>query len=166
MHPLCLYSGNCIMLVWQHGSALQPCKCPLCRRQITLLVPSETSVRQRDNHDVAEVLRKIETYNRMFSGHSCSIIQTALSLVYVLSPVDIIPEGTLLSYALYVLFVGLYLYKACFGNWHSLQWLFNAGILGIVGLLDDFLIVLIFFFHIAAIYRSVLHYRHGGSSQT
>lgn len=42
----------------------------------------------------------------------------------------------------------------------------NAGILGIVGLLDDFLIVLIFFFHIAAIYRSVLHYRHGGSSQT
>lgn len=63
------------MLVWQHGSALQPCKCPLCRRQITLLVPSETSVRQRDNHDVAEVLRKIETYNRMFSGHSCSIIQ-------------------------------------------------------------------------------------------
>ncbi|XP_048331165.2 uncharacterized protein LOC107421416 isoform X2 [Ziziphus jujuba] len=78
------FCGNCIMLVWQHGSALQPCKCPLCRRQITLLVPSETSVRQRDNHDVAEVLRKIETYNRMFSGHSCSIIQRMQDLPFLL----------------------------------------------------------------------------------
>jgi hypothetical protein len=35
--------------------------------------------------------------------------------------------------------------------------------LGIVGLLDDLLIVLICFLHVAAIYRSVLYYRHGGS---
>ena len=35
--------------------------------------------------------------------------------------------------------------------------------MGIVGLLDDLLIVLICFLHVAAIYRSVLYYRHGGS---
>jgi len=39
----------------------------------------------------------------------------------------------------------------------------NAGIVGIVGLLDDLLIVLICFLHVAAIYRSVLYFRHGGS---
>ncbi|KAF3445360.1 hypothetical protein FNV43_RR10536 [Rhamnella rubrinervis] len=55
-------------------------------------------------------------------------IATIISIIYVVSPVDIIPEG----------------------------------ILGIVGLLDDLLIVLIFFFHVAAIYRSVLHLRYGG----
>ncbi|OMO78865.1 hypothetical protein COLO4_24649 [Corchorus olitorius] len=36
-------------------------------------------------------------------------------------------------------------------------------ILGIVGLLDDLLIALVCFLHVAAIYRSVLYYRHGGS---
>lgn len=63
------------MLVWHHGSALQPCRCPLCRRQITLLVPSEASLRQRPDRDVTEVLGKIETYNRIFAGHSRSLVQ-------------------------------------------------------------------------------------------
>ncbi|GKV09150.1 hypothetical protein SLEP1_g20694 [Rubroshorea leprosula] len=52
-----------------------------------------------------------------------------LSVAYVLSPIDIIPEA----------------------------------ILGIVGFLDDILIVLLCFLHVAALYRSVLYYRHGGS---
>jgi len=41
--------------------------------------------------------------------------------------------------------------------------LFCAGMLGIIGLLDDVLIALIFFLHVAALYRSVLYLRHGGS---
>lgn len=39
----------------------------------------------------------------------------------------------------------------------------STGILGIVGLLDDFLIVLMGFLHVAALYRSVLYYRHAGT---
>lgn len=66
------------MLVWHHGSALQPCKCPLCRREITLLVPAEASLRQRDDFDTAEVLRKVETYNRYFGGRSNGLIQVGL----------------------------------------------------------------------------------------
>ncbi|XP_072084771.1 uncharacterized protein [Arachis hypogaea] len=58
-----------------------------------------------------------------------STLQMILSVVYIISPIDIIPEG----------------------------------ILGIVGLLDDLLIVLICFLHVAALYRSVLYLRHGGS---
>ncbi|CAK9162683.1 unnamed protein product [Ilex paraguariensis] len=53
-----------------------------------------------------------------------------LSAIYVLSPVDIIPEG----------------------------------LFGIIGLLDDLIIVLICFLHVATLYRSVLLFRHGGSS--
>ncbi len=34
-------AGECILRVWQHSSVLQPCKCPICRRSITLLIPSE-----------------------------------------------------------------------------------------------------------------------------
>ncbi|KAJ6744763.1 hypothetical protein OIU79_030982 [Salix purpurea] len=56
-------------------------------------------------------------------------ISVILSAIYIISPVDIIPEG----------------------------------LLGIVGLLDDLLVVLICFLHVAAIYRALLYYRHGGS---
>ncbi|EOY17359.1 PREDICTED: E3 ubiquitin-protein ligase RNF170 isoform X3 [Theobroma cacao] len=123
------FCGNCIMLVWHHGSSLHPCKCPLCRRHITLLVPGEASLRERHNSAVAEILEKVEKYNRYFGGQSNGLIQMFLSTIYIFSPIDIIPEA----------------------------------ILGIVGLLDDLLIVLVCFLHVAAIYRSVLYYRHGGS---
>jgi hypothetical protein len=38
----------------------------------------------------------------------------------------------------------------------------SAGVLGIVGFLDDVFILLIVFMHLAAVYRSLLVYRHGG----
>jgi RING finger protein 170 len=56
-------------------------------------------------------------------------MQMILSAVYIISPIDIIPEG----------------------------------VLGVVGLLDDLLIALICFLHVAALYRSVLYFRHAGS---
>ncbi|CAN1271572.1 E3 ubiquitin-protein ligase RNF170 [Linum perenne] len=151
------FCGDCIMLVWQHGPPVQPCKCPLCRRTITLLVPGEAGLRERNNVEVTEVLDKVQRYNRIYGGETSGLIQrmqdlpffirrlfreimdpqrslplvirVILSAIYTLSPIDIIPEG----------------------------------ILGIVGLLDDALILLICFLHVAAIYRSVLHHRHGGS---
>ncbi|MBA0844924.1 hypothetical protein Goarm_023150 [Gossypium armourianum] len=78
------YLGNCIMLVWQHGSPFQSCKCPLCRRQITLLVPGEASLRERHNPAVAEILEKVEKYNRYFGGQSNGLIQRLQDLPFLL----------------------------------------------------------------------------------
>lgn len=66
------------MQVWRHGSTLQPCKCPLCRRPISLLVPSEDTIRDRNDSTVAEVLGNLETYNRLFGGRSTSLVQVCL----------------------------------------------------------------------------------------
>lgn len=73
-----LFAARCIMLVWDHGSPLQPCKCPLCRRQITLLVPSEGSATQRNDPEVNRVLNSIRTYNRHFGGNSTGLNQVVL----------------------------------------------------------------------------------------
>jgi RING finger protein 170 len=73
------------MLVWRHGSTLQPCKCPLCRRHISLLVPSEDTIRDRNDATVKEVLGNLETYNRLFGGRSSSLVQVCvLSLCFKL----------------------------------------------------------------------------------
>ncbi|KAG8635674.1 hypothetical protein MANES_16G058241v8 [Manihot esculenta] len=72
------------MLVWHHGSTIQPCKCPLCRRQIKLLVPSETSQRERHNPEVAEILQKVQAYNRLFGGQTNGLIQRMQDLPFLL----------------------------------------------------------------------------------
>ncbi|GKA72595.1 UDP-glycosyltransferase 85C1-like protein [Tanacetum coccineum] len=76
--------GSCILQVWNHGSALQPCKCPLCRRQITLLVPSEASSQQAHNSEASEILKKIEAYNRLFGSQSAGLAQRMQDLPFLL----------------------------------------------------------------------------------
>uniref|UniRef100_A0A803M522 DUF1232 domain-containing protein n=1 Tax=Chenopodium quinoa TaxID=63459 RepID=A0A803M522_CHEQI len=119
--------GGCILRVWDHASALRPCLCPLCRRPISLLIPTESSREQRANPEVANIIGRIELYNRQYGERSSDFMQVFCSAIYVLSPVDIIPEG----------------------------------VLGIIGLVDDLILVLTCFLHVAALYRSVLVFRHG-----
>ncbi|KAH9614423.1 hypothetical protein KSS87_006241 [Heliosperma pusillum] len=125
------FCGNCILQVWDHGSPLRPCRCPLCRRPIDLLIPTEASMRNRGNPEIGSTIGRLETYNRMFGEQSGGLIQMFLSAIYLLSPIDIIPEG----------------------------------ILGVIGLIDDLIILLLCFLHVAAIYRSVLVFRHGGREE-
>ncbi|KAI4372228.1 hypothetical protein MLD38_010484 [Melastoma candidum] len=49
--------------------AIQPCKCPLCRRENTVLVPAEASTRQRDDPGAAEVLKKLREEPGDCPGH-------------------------------------------------------------------------------------------------
>ncbi|RVW95610.1 hypothetical protein CK203_031578 [Vitis vinifera] len=90
---LCL--GNCILLVWQHGSALQPCKCPLCRRQITLLVPAGASQRQCNDPEVSAIVGRVERYNRLFGRCDSSLFQ--IGIQWVTFYVDIICNNRPLS---------------------------------------------------------------------
>ncbi|KAJ4823494.1 hypothetical protein Tsubulata_015526 [Turnera subulata] len=194
------FCGDCIMLVWHHGSAFLPCKCPLCRRQITLLVPGEASLRERNDPEVAEILAKIERYNHLFGGTSSSLFQVNVSCNRVISCLQRVQDLPFLLRRLlremmdpqrtlpFVIRARVYLAVKCLGDCCEscpalksfctisyMQMILSAvyivspvdiipeAILGIVGLLDDFLIILICFLHVAAIYRSVLYYRHGGS---
>lgn len=72
--------ANCIIQVWNYGPALQPCRCPLCRRHITLLIPTEASLRQRSTTGVAEILEKVEHYNRVFGERPNGLFQVERSL--------------------------------------------------------------------------------------
>ncbi|XP_027347309.1 E3 ubiquitin-protein ligase RNF170-like [Abrus precatorius] len=157
------FCGNCIVLVWQHGSGVQPCKCPLCRRPITLLVPNDDSLRQRDDPEVAQILSKIHTYNRFFGGNPTGLLQRIQDLPFLLrrllrefsDPRRSLPLVIRARVYVAMIISAIYVFSPID--------IIPEGILGIVGLLDDLLIVLIFFLHVAALYRSVLYLRHGGS---
>lgn len=73
------------MTVWRYNnSTLRPCKCPLCRRPISLIVPSEDTTQDRNDSTVAEVLRNLETYNRLFGGGSISLVQVYICSILAL----------------------------------------------------------------------------------
>ncbi|KAF8111232.1 hypothetical protein N665_0076s0219 [Sinapis alba] len=151
------------MLVWRHGSTLQPCKCPLCRRPISLLVPTEDTIRNRSDSTVSEVLANLETYNRLFGGGSTSLVQRMQDLPFLLRRLlreMMDPQRTLplvIRARVYIAMILSAVYIV------SPIDIIPEGVLGVVGLLDDLLIALICFLHVAALYRSVLYYRHAGS---
>lgn len=70
-----LVAGECILRVWQHSSVLQPCKCPICRRAITLLIPSEISEERQQDPEVERIMRDVAKYNRIFGGGPVSFMQ-------------------------------------------------------------------------------------------
>ncbi|KAK3028111.1 hypothetical protein RJ639_039805 [Escallonia herrerae] len=179
-----LFRSNCILQFWNHGPAFQPCTCPLCCRQITLLVSSDASSRLRNDSEVSEILGKVEAYNRRFGLRTNGLSQRLQDLPFLLrwllremlnpqrslplvvkarvflavkyiTQQDIIPEGILLAVA--------FISKLERFGYNFLSTVFSTAIFGIIGLLDDLVIVLVCFFHVAALYRSVLLYRHGGS---
>ncbi|KAH1113204.1 hypothetical protein AAZX31_04G235100 [Glycine max] len=154
------FCGNCIMLVWQHGSVGCSCKCPLCRRAISLLVPTEESLRQQQDPEVSQILSKIHAYNRFFGGQPTTLYQRLRDLPFLLHrllreflhPHRSLP--LLIRARVFVVMIA------------SVIYLFSPIDIipeGVVGFLDDLLIVLICFLHVAALYRSVLYLRHGGS---
>ncbi|KAI3460695.1 hypothetical protein Pfo_017358 [Paulownia fortunei] len=157
------FCGSCILQVWDYGAALHPCKCPLCRREITLLVPSEASSGQRHRADVAEILQRIEIYNRLYGERSNGLFQRMQDLPFLLKRLlrDMLdPQRSLplvIRARVYLAMIASAIYVV------SPVDIIPEGLLGIIGFVDDLIIVFTCFLHIAALYRAVLLSRHGGS---
>uniref|UniRef100_A0A0D3AQ03 DUF1232 domain-containing protein n=1 Tax=Brassica oleracea var. oleracea TaxID=109376 RepID=A0A0D3AQ03_BRAOL len=142
-----------------HSSSL----CPLCRRPISLIVPSEDTTQDRNDSTVAEVLRNLETYNRLFGGGSISLVQRMQDLPFLLQRLlweMMDPQRTLLLIIKARVYIAMILSAIYIISPIDI---IPERVLGIVGLLDDLLIVLICFLHVASLYRSVLYFRHVGS---
>ncbi|KAF7076091.1 hypothetical protein CFC21_080790 [Triticum aestivum] len=76
------FCGECIIRVWNHGAAVQPCKCPICRRLINLLVPANVSDDQNDDPQLQRVLGEIQHYNHIFGGAPRSLTQRLQDLPF------------------------------------------------------------------------------------
>ncbi|XP_064974521.1 uncharacterized protein LOC103992613 isoform X1 [Musa acuminata AAA Group] len=160
---LLLDTGHCILRVWHHGSALQPCKCPICRRFITLLIPTDAAVQERQDPEASRVLENIEKYNRNFGGGSSSLIQRLRDLPFfirrllreMMDPQRSLPFVLRVRVILAMALTAIYVLSPVD--------IIPEGVFGFVGFLDDLIILLIVFLHLATVYRSVLLYRHGGS---
>ena len=74
-------SGKCILTVWEHSSVLAPCKCPICRRAITLLAVSRAAGWGQSEPEAARVLQDLAKYNRVFGGGPVSVWQVRVEVL-------------------------------------------------------------------------------------
>ncbi|XP_024537585.1 E3 ubiquitin-protein ligase RNF170-like [Selaginella moellendorffii] len=74
------FCGECILRVWEYGSALLPCKCPICRQPITHLWPSEFSTTEEATNFMP-LLTDIATYNLNFDSRVITILRRWLHWV-------------------------------------------------------------------------------------
>ncbi|KAL2650441.1 hypothetical protein R1flu_018569 [Riccia fluitans] len=161
------FCGECILRVWQHTSALQPCKCPICRRHITLFIPSEIGphigTQEPPNSDM--IMSDIAKYNRIFGGDVVSVLQRVRDMPLLLRrlgrelmdpqrAIHLIHRTPILFY---LLFLAFYIFSPLD--------IIPEGIVGLVGLLDDLLVLIIVLFYLAMLYRSTLLLHHGGHAQ-
>ncbi|KAL0866084.1 hypothetical protein Bca101_045202 [Brassica carinata] len=143
------------MLVWRHRSTSQPCSCPLCRRTITLLVPTEEDT-------TPDLLRDLESYKRRFRGRTASLLQMLQDLPFLLRRLlrelmnshRTLPRVTRARLYIAMLLTALYIISPVD--------FISERVVGVVGLIDDVFIAFICLLHLAALYRSVLIFRHTG----
>lgn len=161
------FCATCTIADWEQQSTdIEPCKCPHCHRPVTLLVPTEKNYNYDDDgnkyfHD-PEVLIGIQTYNTIFGDQSkAPITQRLFDLPFLVRRLfkDFIHPDTSLPFLfrarvfITMILIVTYIFSPID--------IIPEGIFGKVGLLDDLLITLIFFLHVAALYRSILCIRHG-----
>ncbi|CAM6099505.1 unnamed protein product [Calypogeia fissa] len=159
------FCGECILRVWQHTSALQPCKCPICRRPITLLIPSEVETAAPEQRTVQEIMSDIAKYNRIFGGGVVSLMQRVRDMPLLLR--RLVREMTDPRRALQLIHrtpILFYLVFLAFYVFSPLD-IIPEGIVGLVGFLDDLLVMVVVLFYLAMLYRSTLLLHHGGHAQ-
>ncbi|ONM11392.1 Mitochondrial transcription termination factor family protein [Zea mays] len=143
--PTGINLGECIIRVWNYGPPVQACKCPICRRLINLLVPAALSG-QEDGPQAQRILGEIQHYNCIFGGAPRSLTQVEVARPTLLHPKTVQrTNGPPADPPTRVQGADA-----------------DDGMLGLFGFVDDLLILLIVFLHLAAVYRSLLLYRHGG----
>ncbi|KAL7118065.1 hypothetical protein ACP275_03G112300 [Erythranthe tilingii] len=152
------FCDTCFLQFWDLDDVRrQPCRCPQCKRAITLLIPARgASIRLHDDDThVTEILRVIDTYNRLYGKYSNGLIQRIRNLPFLLKKLllDMMyPEQ--LSFPMR----GHVYLAMTFGAVYVLSPVdfISEGRLGMVGLIDDLIIVLLCFLHVAAIYQECL----------
>lgn len=147
-----VFCGTCIINYWQvssNGLFVTQMRCPMCRQALTCLLTMFTDAEMRSD-DIASISRRVNEYNRKFSGLPRPFIEYIMEL------------PTLLRHAISQLFSldGLHIWyriRVIFFIVIAVTYLLSPfdilpeSVYGIIGLLDD---ILIFFF--VAIYISII----------
>ncbi|EDV23326.1 E3 ubiquitin-protein ligase RNF170 [Trichoplax sp. H2] len=150
-----IFCAECIITYWKHGSWLGPMNCPICRQEITILFPNYEDGQETD------VSVDITTYNRRFSGEPRSVFYRFQLWDYVQD------FPTLLRHFVRECFtvngmIALFRVKIVVCVVIAMIYVLSPfdiipeAVFGILGLLDDLLIIVVILIYVTMIYRNII----------
>ncbi|XP_076040422.1 E3 ubiquitin-protein ligase RNF170-like isoform X3 [Oratosquilla oratoria] len=153
-----LYCAECFNMNWQRNFTTSPMPCPYCRQNVTLLIPCFTDAEANTsglNEEREGHLHNIQTYNRLYSEHPRSMVEQLRDLPILLRHM----LGEMLTWrglemlsrmrVIICLVVGV-LYAITPID------LVPEAFLGIIGLLDDLVVVIFLLIQVSIVYRNVV----------
>ena len=148
-----VFCGPCVMAYYETGSWLHGMTCPVCRQEVSLLLPTSTLTEEQRTDEARQTLSSIHAYNRRFSGEPRTLLENIqdapvlfrhlmrelfsvhglvfmfrarvllyllLAFIYIISPLDLIPEA----------------------------------VAGFLGLFDDIIILVVVLVYVTVLYRN------------
>ncbi|XP_052192642.1 uncharacterized protein LOC127801482 [Diospyros lotus] len=151
------YCADCILQYWNHGAALQPCKCPMCSQKITRLIPDASL----GHCQGGELLENVQKYNRLFVGGTRGLIMKVSELPLLMNRIihemmdPDAADNPLFKARLFAIFLGA-LYTVS-----PLDFLPTAGSrLDVIDMFDYFAIGLVSILYVVGLYRRRQRLQH------
>ena len=163
-----LFCSNCIIVYWRHGnwSTSGPIKCPVCRQQVTLLLCCFRPIENNSNQTTTttttttqaernRAIHDINDYNRRYSGEPRPWLDHLRDLPTLLRHMS--NEFFTLGGLMYMLRIRIVLcFVAAIMYLISPLDIIPEAVFGIIGLIDDFFVVLVLALYVTIIYRRFL----------
>lgn len=155
-----MYCGNCFILNWQTNFSISPISCPFCRQEVTLLLPcfSEGETNATDPTEVQEkerLIGEIQRYNRMYSEHPRSyygqlqdlptILRHIWAELFTWRGIELMSK-----FRVIVCVITGFLYAITPID------LIPEAFLGLLGLIDDVIVIAFLLIQVSVVYRTVV----------
>uniref|UniRef100_X1YV84 E3 ubiquitin-protein ligase RNF170 n=1 Tax=Capitella teleta TaxID=283909 RepID=X1YV84_CAPTE len=159
-----LFCGECMVTYWRHGRWLGTIRCPVCRQQVTLMLKNFTSDENRlQSPQKDQVIQEVNHYNRRFSGQPIPWMDYIRDLPTILRHCFrhfFSVGGLLLMFRIRILVCFLVALLYLISPFDIIP----EAVFGILGLLDDFFILLLLAIYISIIYRRFVANQATGAS--
>ncbi|XP_033636486.1 E3 ubiquitin-protein ligase RNF170-like [Asterias rubens] len=154
-----VFCGNCLITYWRHGNWLGSIRCPVCRQQVTLLLPCFREVDQTTD-DAQQVINEINEYNRRFSGEPRPLMDYVRDLPTLFR--HAMREFFTLSGLVWMFRLRIIIcFFAALLYFISPLDIIPEAVFGILGFLDDLFILLLLAIYVTIIYRGFIAARAG-----
>eukprot|EP01100_Stratorugosa_tubuloviscum_P010155 TRINITY_DN4335_c0_g1_i1.p1 TRINITY_DN4335_c0_g1~~TRINITY_DN4335_c0_g1_i1.p1 ORF type:complete len:268 (-),score=78.78 TRINITY_DN4335_c0_g1_i1:36-809(-) len=151
------FCGICIIAVWRHRH-LSAINCPICRRNLTLLIAQPTTEESADP-EIQQALSQISLFNRRFSNEPVSFWQRIQDMPALLNSFfRELSNPALLFRWLFNIRVIIIIFSI-FGYILLPFDILPEQSLGLLGFIDDLIVVFCLLFYFALIIRNVISSR-------
>ncbi|XP_038075536.1 E3 ubiquitin-protein ligase RNF170-like isoform X2 [Patiria miniata] len=149
-----VFCGNCLITYWRHGNWLGSIRCPVCRQQVTLLLPIFREV-DHTTEDAQAVTTEINNYNRRFSGEPRPLMDYIHDLPTLLR--HAMREFFTLSGLVWMFRLRIIVcFLAALLYFVSPLDIIPEAVFGVLGFVDDLLILVLLLIYVTIIYRSFI----------